>query len=218
MDLENFPTSESAKRMLEAVSSGGFYDKSYVGKWLFQVMGLEMDEARRIIEGLPYQAFPETATWGLRYHEQKYGLPVREDLSYEERRRLILERRDTKAPMTPWRMEQILGYITACEVQVSDVHDGGGTGHPNVFRVELYGDRSGDAIDLAAVQKKLQEIKQSHTTYNLNVAHSAQLVEYVALAHTMSPYLTIHMDKINYYRLTEYMGIAHAMMPRISLR
>ena len=32
MDLENFPTSESAKRMLESVDSGGFYDKSYVGK------------------------------------------------------------------------------------------------------------------------------------------------------------------------------------------
>lgn len=31
MDLENFPTSESAKRMLESVDSGGFYDKSYVG-------------------------------------------------------------------------------------------------------------------------------------------------------------------------------------------
>ena len=33
-------------------------------------MGKEMDDAHlRIEEELPYQAFPETATWGLRYHE-----------------------------------------------------------------------------------------------------------------------------------------------------
>ena len=62
-------------------------------------MGKEMDDAHlRIEEELPYQAFPETATWGLRYHEEKYGLPVRENLTYEERRRLILEKRNTRAP------------------------------------------------------------------------------------------------------------------------
>ena len=60
MDLEKFPSSESAKRMLRSVDSGGFYDNSYVGKWIFQIMGLEMDEAKQIIEELPYQAFPET--------------------------------------------------------------------------------------------------------------------------------------------------------------
>lgn len=32
-DLENFPTSESAKRQLSYVTEG-FYEKSYVGKWL----------------------------------------------------------------------------------------------------------------------------------------------------------------------------------------
>ena len=43
-DLEQFPTSESAKRMLSYVTPG-FYDNSYVGKWLYQVMGLEYDDA-----------------------------------------------------------------------------------------------------------------------------------------------------------------------------
>ena len=48
-DLENFPTSESAKKMLSYVSDG-FYDESYVGKWLFQVMGAEYDKALEIVE------------------------------------------------------------------------------------------------------------------------------------------------------------------------
>ena len=102
-DIENFPTSESAKKMLSYVTEG-FYDKSYVGKWLYQVMGLEYDAALKIAEELPYQFFPETATWGLMYHEIKWGLPIRKNLSYEERRRLIYQKRDNRAPMTPYRM------------------------------------------------------------------------------------------------------------------
>ena len=67
MNIENFPTSEAAKRMMGYITGNGFYDRSYVGKWIFQVMGVEMDEARRIIEDeLPYQAFPE----------QQHGAPI----------------------------------------------------------------------------------------------------------------------------------------------
>ncbi|MEI3522163.1 MAG: putative phage tail protein [Anaerosacchariphilus sp.] len=75
-DLENFPVSESAKNMIASVSDG-FYDNSYVGKWLYEVMGQEYDTAREIAEDILNQLFPETATWGLMYHEIKWGLPVR---------------------------------------------------------------------------------------------------------------------------------------------
>ena len=103
IDLERFPWSDSANRMLTYVTKG-WYDKSYVGKWIYEVMGRELDLATVHIEELPYQMFIDTATWGLKYHEIKYGLPVREDLSYEERRRLLREKKNTKAPMTPWRI------------------------------------------------------------------------------------------------------------------
>ena len=53
-DLETFPTSECALKMLSYVTQG-FYDKSYVGKWLYQVMGQEYDEALKLAEELKYQ-------------------------------------------------------------------------------------------------------------------------------------------------------------------
>ena len=59
-DLENFPVSESAKNMIASVSDG-FYDNSYVGKWLYEVMGQEYDTAREIAEDILNQLFPETA-------------------------------------------------------------------------------------------------------------------------------------------------------------
>lgn len=168
MNIENFPTSEAAKRMMGYITGNGFYDRSYVGKWIFQVMGIEMDEARRIIEDeLPYQAFLETATWGLRYHEEKFGLPIRENLSPEERRKLILDRRDTKAPITPWRLEKMVNSVLGCDVKVVDIHEPDNKiTHPNTFVVYLEGE---GAFSLQKGIDKINDAKQSHTSYELHV-------------------------------------------------
>lgn len=175
LDLENFPTSESAKKMLSYVSDG-FYDESYVGKWLFQVMGIEYDKVLEIIQNLPEQFFPETATWGLMYHEIKWGLPVRENLSYEERRKLIYYKRDYRAPMTPYRMEKYLEDATGFKVRIADVHDQGEYGfepsHPNVFKAYFLGEES---LDSKEVFKILDRLKQSHTTYRINDRVEAEL-------------------------------------------
>lgn len=167
-DIEKFPTSESAKNMLHSISED-FYEKSYVMKWLLQVMGLEWDEAKRIIiEELPQQLFIETATWGLMFHEQKWQLPVKENLSYEERRRLIYQRRDFKAPMTPYKMEIYLKNVTGFDVHVLDCHDSGEYDftpkHPNIFKVIFVGDGT---LDAKSVRKLLNKIKQSHTVYTI---------------------------------------------------
>lgn len=167
MDLENFPRSASAKRMLSYVTEG-WYDRSYIGKWLYEVMGIELDKARQIVDGLPYQAFVETATWGLMYHEIKWGLPVREGLPYEERRRLIYRKRDERAPMNPYRMEVILKNITGRETHVDD-----GSGPVNTFTVVL--DPGESAVDVAAAIKRLKEIKQSHTTFTVRLKSFTRL-------------------------------------------
>lgn len=55
MDLENFPTRESAKDMLSMVSP--IYDRSYVGKWIFQVMAAPMELARETVEDIKNRRF-----------------------------------------------------------------------------------------------------------------------------------------------------------------
>ena len=165
VDLEKFPSSEAAKRMLSYVTKG-WYDKSYVGKWVYEVMGREIDSAVDFFEELPLQYFVNTATWGLKYHEMKYGLPIREDLSYEERRKIIREKKDTKAPMTPWRMEQILKGATDYEVHVYDINDGHYFEHPNLFSVQLQGE---SVLNLGEVKKRVDKLKQSHTLYDFSV-------------------------------------------------
>ena len=172
IDLDQFPASESAKKMLSYVSDG-FYDNSYVGKWLYQVMGQEYDTAFDMVESLPDQLFPETATWGLMFHEIKWGLPVKNNVDTEERRKLIHQKRDIKRPMTPYQMEKMIENNYDCKAYISDIHDIGSDGytpdHPNVFRVLI--ETEGEKLDTDEVTKKIKNIKQSHTvceiSYNL---------------------------------------------------
>lgn len=167
MDLENFPTSGSAVKLMEYVTPG-WYDKAYIGKWIYQVLGLSLDEVTKLYEEFPEQLFPDTATWGLPYHERKYGLPVNSLLSDEERRRLIRKRQMTRIPMTPYNMEQMIKNVTEFEVHVSDVQDCSKLvkkpGHPNEFQVVLIGEGS---ADLGAIRKYLDQVKQSHTVYEI---------------------------------------------------
>ena len=168
IDLRNFPTSPSAKKMMSYISRE-LYAKSYVGKWIFEVMGIELDTAWSVAKDLPGQLFVETATWGLTYHEAMLGLPVRPNLSYEERRKLIYQKRDYRAPMTPYRMEKYLENATGFEVHISDVHDPGEYGfvapHPNVFKAYFLGEGT---LNSKLVHEILDRLKQSHTIYTVN--------------------------------------------------
>lgn len=173
-DIDNFPTSEHAQKMLGYVTKG-FYDESYVGKWLFQVIGLGYDDIKSIIGTLPDQFFPETATWGLMYHELKWGLEVRDDLSYEERRALICIKRDSKLPVTPYRMENIIAAKlgSGYSAEVIDTHDKGSHGeftpeHPCTFAVYV----EGEDFDYDTLIGIIDGTKQSHTTYTAIHTHT----------------------------------------------
>ena len=172
MDLERFPTSASAKRMIGTVSEE-FYAKSYVAKWLYQVMGLEWDAVWEIIDTIPEQAFVETATWGLMYHEMKWGLPVRENLDYETRRRIIYEKRDVKKPMNPWAMEQIVTDLCGRGASVRDSNDDPEI-PTNTFILQI---ESGETpVDLSAIIRKIRSAKQSHVDFSIRVCARTALV------------------------------------------
>lgn len=169
VDLENFPTSDTAKEMLESVTKG-WYERAYAGKWMFQVMGNSMDMVKKIYSELPDQFFVETATWGLAYHEQKYGLQIRNNLKYEERRKLIMQHMKSRVPMTPYHMEQLIKQQLGLDAEVSDIHDKGSLGylgdHPNMFRVVIWDRGQNLELDYPAAEKLIRQANQSHTVFD----------------------------------------------------
>jgi len=167
IDLENFPTSEKGKELLSYVTAH-WYDNSYVGKWVYQVIGLELDEVAKYIEEMPYQFFVDTATWGLYLHEIKAGLTIREDLSYEERRLRIKKAVASKAPLSPYKMEQLVEEFTGYQCEIHDCNESGyetAFSHPNTFSVKLIGD---GAISTEEAMNYINSIKQSHTVAELS--------------------------------------------------
>lgn len=174
-DIEHFPTNPTALRMMSRISP--IYDRSYVGKWIFEVMGTDMGDVRLRFEELRAQAFPETATWGLMYWEQRYGLPVGSGLAdIEARRRRVLGRRRSRTPMNPKRVEHILSELTGREVVITEnVAD-------YTFGVEI---KPGDnAIDIGEAMRRLKQIKPSHQAYRLQVNFQTTRVKVAALTET----------------------------------
>lgn len=155
MDLENFPTNGTAKQMLGTVTGNGFYDRSYIGKWLFQVMGQEIEAAKKYIEELPEQAFPKSATWGIVYQEKKYGIPENTGMTLEERRRQIMLQK-ILSPMNPAFLERQIGLIVGHDrVEVIE-------NNPEyMFRVEIL-ESDITAAPYPDVRKFVRKVKPSH--------------------------------------------------------
>lgn len=177
-DLDNFPTSDSAKRMMSRVSP--IYHDSYVGKWLFEVMGLELDEARLIIENIHNQCFAEKATWGLRYWEERYGIPVDETKSIDVRRAAVLAKKKKTQAMSPAALEDILEAFTSREVAVSE-----DTGQPYTFAVQI-GEGTSD-IDYTAIIKKIDTLKPSHLAYTMTLPRKGSITICIGVA--------VHIEK-----------------------
>lgn len=157
IDLEKFPTSPAAKRMIKTISP--IYDNSYVGKWLFQVMGMEMDEAWAFFEELRLQAFPDTATWGIIYWEQRYHIVPDESLTIEERRQRVIVKRGKRSPMNPARIEQFTTDVTGRQAVVTERNE------EYVFLISIL---PGDSeIDYSELIKTIRSVKPSHLSFRV---------------------------------------------------
>lgn len=163
MNLDNFPTSPAAQRMLGYVTSG-WYDKSYVGKWIYQVIGLEIDRINVPVEELSMQAYVDSATWGLKYWESLVGIPVREDLDYDVRRSLINERLDKYHPISPAWLENYLSKLTGRDVTVTE--------HPRTYTFSVRIGNGNGNYHLPSVMRSLDCVKPAHLAYDITLVHN----------------------------------------------
>lgn len=156
MNLENFPSNETAVQMMQTITGNGFYDNSYIGKWLFQVMGQEIEDAKRFICELPEQAFPQSVTWGIGYQESKYGIPENTGKSLEERRRQIMLQKVFHSPMNPAFLERQVGLIVGHD-RVTVIENVA----PYIFRVEIQ-EVDDSAAVYEEVRRYVKKVKPSH--------------------------------------------------------
>ena len=151
-DIDKFPASKTAKRMLRRVSP--VYQNSYFAKWMYQVMGLELDEAREIVLSLREQAFTQTVTWGIELQERKYSIEPDESLTLEQRRARLYRRKAKYSPMNPWYLETYIREMWGIECEIDETYA------PGVLRLCVSKDENGD---LRRMEKDLRDnVKPSH--------------------------------------------------------
>ena len=162
-------TTEVSRRMLDMVSP--IYDNSYVFLWILEVIGREYATVQELINELPRQLDPSTATWLLEVWEQRYKI-VPGVGSIQDRRNKIALRRGARLPMNPARLKATLELICGAEVRI-DEHIGDYT-----FGVFISDYPSAEMTD--ALTAKLNQVKPAHLSYTISYEQStrAQVIGY----------------------------------------
>lgn len=153
---EKIITSEAAERMLNRVSP--IYDNSVVALYMFEAMGREYDSLQKIVDELPAQTNPETATWLLPLWERRYGLTTDESLTLEERRRRIRLRKKYSGAINPYKIKELAANLTGLTAEVNEFVG------PYTFEVVLPYISDGDA----AFRRTLRQVKPSHLSVDVN--------------------------------------------------
>ena len=172
--IEEILKSEKAKELL-----GWFppvYSDAYVFLWLLQEVGASIKRMEQWAEEFADQVMPQRATWSLPYWEERYGIIPNESLSKEQRRNQIVNKRRTRAPMPPKKIEDIITNITGIETKIEE-----NTGK-NHFTVVSSGYIPPGLMKM--VRKEINKLKPSHLIYRIisSIFYDTEITKYLASA------------------------------------
>lgn len=149
--------SSNGERMFDTISPN--YKNSIIMKSLFEAIGMEFDTLDNLIEDVKLQLFPQTATWGIKYWEERCGLPTNEDELLQTRRNKVIAKLQSKHIMNPKRMSMVLQKYTGADIKVIE------NTAPYTFEIDLIG-RTSFPKSLEELYKTVKKIKPSHLSVN----------------------------------------------------
>lgn len=157
--MEQILKSPKAQEIIDYVSP--VYGDSYVGLWIFEVIGRALDLMCSYVESFPNEVIPGTATWGLDLFENEYAIAKDDSLSYEERRAQVLEKVKSRGPYNPTRLASILSEMAGgADVTIEE------NTAQNKFDVVIFTSTG----DRAAIEKKIEALKPAHLIYSLRMS------------------------------------------------
>jgi hypothetical protein len=185
--MQKILTSNAAKRMIDYVSP--IYDQSYIGLWLFNVIGIELDELSKFCEELYDQAHIDTATWSLPMWEKEYGITPLEDQTIEQRRERLLQIKK-KSAFNPEKLRKLIESMTGVEVEVVE------NTNKNTFLVRL----KGYVDNLDEVKRQINLMKPAHLVYNISgpgIAEEANAIVHFGAAIAQREIITNNVSEVD---------------------
>ncbi len=154
---ETILTTDMARNMVAQVSP--VYENSYVGLWLHEVIGREYAELKEIIDTLPLQLSPETATWAIELWEKRYGIIPDDSLPLETRRQAVVTASSFSSQLTPKALAIKIYRITG---RWSDIVE-----HVSDYTFGIYLKNEGTAtqVDYRKLLDFINRHKQAHMSF-----------------------------------------------------
>ena len=149
-------TNPKAQEIIDWVSQ--LYGDSYVGLWIFEVLGTILGEAEALAEGMRSETQPTTADRLLDLWEESYGLAPDPALNTRQRQARLAMQRLARGPASPARLERAVTAATGYEAMVTENTD------PYTFTIGIFCD---EVLDLDAVAEKIRWIKPAHQQMEL---------------------------------------------------
>lgn len=166
-------TDETAQEIIDWVSR--LYGDSYVGLWIYQVMGTVLGEARAMAEQLRQEVQPSTAEYLLDLWEESCGLTVERDLTPAQRRVRLWERKSHRTAVNPVRLERLVEAMTGCRARVTE------NTAPYTFTLEVESEDPA-AIDTRTLTERLRRVKPAHQQMELYLGSGGLAEGYMATA------------------------------------
>lgn len=186
-------TSPEAERILDFVSP--IYGKSYVGLWLFEVIGRELDDMYHWAVGFADQTVPNRATWSLPYWEAEYGITPDPNDTIEERRAAILQKIMYRGPMNPKKLASIVAVAAGVP---TDIEENTGKNKFTVILRDLPINRLTGAVkSVYAARRTVDEAKPAHLIYDMRVEKQIEVANPIKIAVAMAQYKRYSVDVIS---------------------
>lgn len=171
----NILTNELGNQMLDMISP--IYNHSEVTLHLFESFGETLEPlVYFVLNDFIAQIFPQTATWGLDYWEEQYGIPTDKSKTIEQRRAYFMSLKFNRPPMTPKRIESIVTGLTGFQCEVIDGVE------VNKFDVII----RGYVNDLKTIKRTLDDKTPAHLFYDIKMAELVELKASTSLGFTVS--------------------------------
>lgn len=157
--MRSILTNETAQRIIDFVSP--VYGDSYVGLWLFQAIGVLLNDICTISDQLRYETNASTSDLLLDCWEKQYGIPADSTLTKEQRRARIINRKKSRGPCNPKKLEDAVSIAYGgVEVNITE------NVAQNTFLVNIR-DVVPSLLPAVAV---LERMKPAHLVYQIRVA------------------------------------------------
>ena len=174
--MRSILTNETAQKIIDYVSP--IYGSSYVGLWLFQAIGVALEDVCKIAEQLKYETNPSTADLLLDYWEKEYGVPIDSSLTKEQRRSKIIAKIQANGPASPARLSaSVSAALGGVEVDITENVD------KNTFLVNI----REFVPSITPAVAVLERMKQAHLIYQIRVAtqmvSAAEIKVAIAMTH-----------------------------------